>query len=114
MNEIAPADWDAFVDRFTREHDGWPATLQLRENDGGLDLAVDDRPFRGVTLEHRGGRTELILSFGDDADEHLTHLIEQPTALAVETGDEGDCSLVIGLADRSGCILELASPFRID
>lgn len=110
MNIVAAPVWKAFADRFTKEHDGWTASLQVRDSGGELETAVDDRPFRGVTLERRPTHDALILTFGDDADEHLAHIVEQPRDLAVYDESEDQCSLIIGLADGSGCVLALANP----
>ena len=114
MTRIENTDWKAFADRFSREFDGWSASLQLRESNGNVETAIDDRPFRGLTFEHRGAHDAMILTFGDDADEHLAHIVEQPRELSVLEAEPGVCSLIIGLADRSGCVLELASPFNPD
>ncbi len=114
MTNIAVPQWKAFADRFGREHDGWSASLQLRQSDGGVEMAVDDRPFRGVTFENRDGRETLVLSFGDDADEHLAHIVEQPQQLTVLDADGEECSLIVGLADGTGCILELENPLNPD
>jgi hypothetical protein len=114
MTTVNAADWKGFADHFSKQHDGWSASLQVRQSDGGIEVEVDDRPFRGVTFEHRGSHDAVILTFGDDPDEHLTHIIEKPHDLAVLDGQSGHCSLIIGLADGSGCELELASPFNAD
>lgn len=114
MTAIEASQWKGFADRFSGEHDGWSASLLVRQIDGSVETAIDDRPFRGVTFENRSGHETLILTFGDDADEHLAHIIEQPSDLAVLDADEGRCSLIVGLADGSGCVLELASPFNPD
>jgi hypothetical protein len=114
MTSPEAVQWKAFARRFTREHDGWSASLQLREPDGGVEMAVDDRPFRGVTFEAPGGRDTFVLTFGDDPDEHLAHIVEHPVDVAVLDQEEGQCSLIIGMADGSGCVLELESPFHAD
>ncbi|MGZ5443591.1 MAG: DUF5335 family protein [Thermoanaerobaculia bacterium] len=114
MTRIENTDWKAFADRFSKEFDGWSASLQLRESNGSIETAIDDRPFRGLTFEHRGTHDSLILTFGDDADEHLAHIVEQPSEMSVLAEEPGLCSLIIGLADQSGCVLELASPFNPD
>jgi hypothetical protein len=114
MTTIDAAQWKAFAGRFSSQYDGWSASLQVRRSDGGMEIAVDDRPFRGVTFEQRAGREELILTFGDDPDEHLAHIVEQPRELAVLDAEAGQCSLIIELADGSGCVLELTSPFTPD
>lgn len=114
MTTIERSRWPAFADRFTKEHDGWGASVELRQIDGGIEVAVDDQPFRGLTVEERSGRQSLILAFGDDPDEHVAHIVEQPGELSVlETGSR-KCSLVIGLADGTGCVLELTNPFTTD
>jgi Family of unknown function (DUF5335) len=114
MTSIESARWKSFVDRFSREHDGWSASLQLRQSDGSIETATDDRPFRGATIESHEGTVSLIITFGDDPDEHLTHIASRPTDIALLTPSEGVCSLIIGLDDGSGCVLELTSPFNPD
>ena len=113
MTAVDASQWHSFSGRFSREHDGWSASLQLRQQDGGVEVAIEDRPFRGLTFESHDGHRTLILTFGDDADEHLAHIIEHPRDLAV-LDDEDRSSLVIGLADGSGCVLELENPFHPD
>jgi hypothetical protein len=114
MSNAEAVQWKAFARRFSREHDGWSASLQVREVDGAVETAVDDRPFRGITFEAPCGREALILTFGDDPDEHLAHWVEQPIELTAVDGEEGHCLLVIGRADGSGCVLDLESPFTVD
>ncbi|HYM61694.1 MAG TPA: DUF5335 family protein [Thermoanaerobaculia bacterium] len=103
--------WKAFAEAFTRSHNGWLATLELREGDAPARVAVDELPFRGATIEKRGLRETLVLMFGDDAEEHFAHIIEQPRALkTIEAEDFSEASLVIDLGDGSSCILELSNP----
>lgn len=114
MSAIERSHWKTFADRFTKEHDGWSASVELRRADGGIEIAVDDRPFRGVTVEEHGGNESLILAFGDDPDEHLAHIVDDPGELTVIDDGSEHCSLVIGQADGTGCVLELANPFTPD
>ena len=114
MTAIDPSGWKAFANRFTREHDGWSAAVELRDTAGGLEAAVDDRPFRGLTIEEHHGRQALVLAFGDEPDEHLAHIVEQPRELSLLVSREDRCALMIGLADGTGCVLELTNPFTAD
>lgn len=114
MSVIDAAQWKGFADRFSRDHDGWSASLELRETDGGMDVAIDDRPFRGLTFEHHDSHDSLILTFGDDADEHISHIIANPHDLTVLDPSGNECSLIIGLEDGSGCVLELTNPLIPD
>ncbi len=114
MTSIDQSRWRSFADRFTKEHDGWSASVELQQIDGGVEVAVDDRPFRGLTIEGRDGRDSLIFTFGDDPDEHLAHIVDQPRELSFLAGEADECSLVIGLADGTGWILALSNPFTAD
>jgi hypothetical protein len=114
MTKIDPAQWKEFAGRFSKEHDGWGASLQIRQSEGGVEVEVEDLPFRGLTFEKREDRETLILTFGDDPDEHLAHIIERPRELSVLGAGSEECSLIIGLDDGSGCILELVNPFNVN
>ena len=114
MTTVNSPDWKGFSDQFSRQHDGWSASLQVRQSGGAKEVEVDDRPFRGLTFEHRDGHDAMILTFGDDPDEHLTHIIEQPREMALLDGETGHCSLIIGLPDGTGYELELSNPFNPD
>lgn len=94
MTVIKTEQWKTFTQCFTREHDGWSASLQVRRSDHGEEIALDDRPFRGVSFEDGEGRDVLILKFGGDADEHLMHVVEQPREMAVldTEAEAGACS----------------------
>lgn len=107
---VTPPQWSRFAKSFSRAHDGWASAIELHEADGEMEVVVDDRPFRGISCERHGDHDTLILSFGDDPDEHLSHLIEEPRAMTLLENDHSHVSLVIDLEDGSGCVLELSNP----
>jgi hypothetical protein len=108
---VDPQRWAAFARDFTRSHDGWSASLELRNVDGGLEVAVDDRPFRGLVVEGHD-TPSLIVTFGDDPDEHLAHIVERPQAITELRADDGSQStLVVDEEGGTGCVVELTSPF---
>lgn len=110
---VAARQWKPFVDAFTRAHDGWGASLLMRDRSGALDPVFEDRPLRGITFEDRNPRHDaFIVTFGDDAEEHVAHLIAHPARLiAFESDDHREASIVIETKDGSGCIVELENPF---
>lgn len=112
MQTIDARQWKSFANRFTAEHDGWSASLRVREPSGAIEMAIEDRPFRGLTIEDHHGNEALILMFGDDPDEHLAHIVEHPSSVTLDSAGPDRCSLVVGLRDGSGCVLELASPYE--
>jgi hypothetical protein len=105
--------WQSFADDFTRCHDGWIASLEIRDGDASPRTQVDDNAFRGATLEKHDGRATLILTFGYDPEEHFAHIIHEPRALiASETWDRTEASLRIDAGDGSSCVLALSNPMH--
>jgi len=109
---IPASEWPSFADRFSRTHDGWSASLELRDDRGNTETEFDDRPFRGLAFEVRGAHDALVLMFGDDADEHVAHILEHPRDIRVEEAEDGsESSLIVSAHEGSGCLVELTSPF---
>jgi len=105
--------WIAFANQFSRAHEGWTASLEIREAGSPMRVEVDESPFRGVTVEEREGRDTLVLTFGYEPEEHFAHIIHDPHAIAAaETGDRTGASLVVDSSDSSRCILALWNPMR--
>lgn len=114
MTTIDATQWKSFADRFSKEHERWTASLRVRQSDGGEEIPIDGRPFRGLTFRNADGPEALIVAFGDDPDEPLVYIIDRPAELSLLGNERDECSLVIGLEDGSGCLLELANPFNPD
>ena len=105
--------WVAFANYFTHAHDGWSASLEVREAGSPTRVEVDDSRFRGLTIEKRDGHETLVLTFGDEPEEHFAHIIRDAREVVSAQSDDGvAASLVVDSADRSRCILALANPMR--
>ena len=113
MTLVEKSRWHDFAGSFTRAHDGWGATLQSRADAEPLRVVVDDFPFRGMTVEERHDRETLILTFGDDADEHFTQIVDAPVQLqAAESGDRSDATLIVRDAGGATLVLLLSNPLQ--
>lgn len=86
-NEIPRAEWEAWCDRFSRDHEGWICTLAVGEAGGVRQTVTEALPFVGVTYDP--DRDEMSFTIGDSPKEHLTHLVSAPVRLWVEKDDEG-------------------------
>ena len=104
--------WKTFADRFSRSHDGWVASLQIRDGDS-TRTEVEERPFRGATVEKRSGHGTMILTFGYEPEEHFAHIIHEPHAVLVSEAEDGsEASLKIDAGDCETCVLLLENPIR--
>jgi hypothetical protein len=50
---IPEDEWIAFADRFSQEHAGWVATVQVLEGQRGPLLVADGMPLQGISFDTR-------------------------------------------------------------
>ena len=66
--EIPRGEWPTFLDRFSRQHEGWLATLEVLAIDIGAQEQARDLPFEGITATSRDSTPETIaISLGKTA-----------------------------------------------
>ena len=95
--------WSEFATQFSREHEGWTASLQVREPGSPMHIEVDDRPFRGMTVEN----DRLVFAFGAESDE-FSHVMRDPRWVVTAENTFGDgASIVVDGNDRGRCVLAL-------
>ena len=105
--------WRPFANDFTHAHDGWSASLEVREAGSPMRVEVDDSPFRGLSVEKRDGHDTFVFTFGDEAEEHFAHIIRDARDVVSAESDDGTvASLVVDSADRGRCVLALSNPMR--
>ncbi len=109
--EIPQAEWKAFLDKLSRDHQGWRVTVEVLLGDEGAQRLVDDLPLLGIAMEEKGSRAGAIdIDAGVSADDHIEHGVDNPShvrwvgdglagALEVEA-DGGPTTLVRFLAPR--------------
>jgi hypothetical protein len=88
--EIPREDWKAFCDRFSREHEGWLATVEVLHERIGAQVEAEDLPFEGISAASKGSGGEAIEIFlRVEPDRTLTHSVADPTRLWVEITEAG-------------------------
>jgi Family of unknown function (DUF5335) len=75
--EIEPHEWISFLDGFSRQHEGWLASIEVAGTDGQLTEVVNRR-LRGVSIDRADGKQRAYVEVGDTPDQCLTHVIESP------------------------------------
>lgn len=105
--QIPKSEWPAFLDRFSRQHEGWLVKLEILNPDLGAQVQETGLVLEGLTDEwdEAEGNTIMIMT-GDEPDDHLTHPINHPTEMSLEQTDEGaDVALSIKSADGTTALL---------
>ena len=78
--EISRADWTNFFDTFSRQHEGWLATLELFDPEVGAQELVDQLPLEGVSVSSEAHDLEdIAINFGGPAEDHISHVISGVT-----------------------------------
>lgn len=108
VQEIPREQWHGFFDSFSRQHEGWLATIELLEATSGAQRGA--LSFAGISLA--GHDTEsIVISLATSAVEHVTHMIDHPKRVWVQRTDEGaNASLEIEAKDEARTLLRFRSP----
>jgi Family of unknown function (DUF5335) len=110
--EIPRSEWRGFFDSFSRQHEGWLATLEVLGVDIGAQEEGQALPLAGISLSSGGDETGAIsIDLGTKPDEHISHAISEPTAVWLEQTEEGaNAALEIEVADGTKTLLRFRSP----
>jgi len=93
--------------------------LEILNPDFGAQIEETGLPLKGLTDEwdEAEGNTITIM-VGNEADDHVTHSISNPTEVSLEQTDEGaDVALWIKSADGTAALLSFRAavlPERVD
>lgn len=108
---IDASEWKSFADRFSQTHQGWLASLEIRQGHQPLRVEVDESPFRGAKVEMHDGHPTLAVTFGEEPEETFVRTIANPASvLTSEADDRSEISLIIETSDGSRCILDVWHP----
>lgn len=109
--EIPRDEWATFLDKFSRQHEGWLATLEIFGTDIGAQQEARDLPVEGISLSSQEGAPEAItISLGKSAADHVTHTISNPSRIWLEQTPQGaNAALEIESADDVKTLLRFRS-----
>ena len=97
--QIAPDQWAAFLKDFNRAHQGNEARIEIIGRDFGDQEEAAWLPLSGISYDPHGN--QVIVSVGGISSRypvHLTHMISQPTEVAVSEASEGAQSSILIVA----------------
>ena len=84
IHEVPASEWHAFLERFSREHRAWRATVHGLEQGTPVRL-VQSVGIRSVTLEGSGRDRLLRLTFADG----VSLCVPRPCAVRVQRTTDG-------------------------
>ena len=110
--EILRTDWSDFFDTFSRQHEGWLATLEIFAIDVGAQQEVQELPFEGVSLSSEPDKSgSIVIGFGKTPEEHISHTVNNPAHIWLQqTTDGANAALEIESQDQSKTLLRFRSP----
>ena len=77
--EIPRNQWNTFFDSFSRQHEGWLATLELLNTDLGAQEEANELSFEGISLNSDKAESEaIVISLTKTPADHVTHMIDHP------------------------------------
>ena len=81
--------WAASLREFSRRNAGRATRLEIDHDELGAQWQEVALTLRGVGVDPRSGRIEIMLDDGERMGAHLTHSIRQATDVAVLRGADG-------------------------
>jgi hypothetical protein len=114
--EIPRDEWNKFLDTFSRQHEGWLATLEIFAVDIGAQEQARDLPLKGITATSTDDESpSIVINLGKTTEDHVTHTITRPTRLWLEQTPAGaNAALEIESADQVKTLLRFRSALPAD
>ena len=109
--EIPREDWSNFFDVFSRQHEGWLASLEVFGPEVGAQEEVHQLPFEGISIAYGGnGADAIAINLGKTPEDHVTHTITKPEHVWLEQTDGGaNAALEIESENQNKALLRFRS-----
>jgi len=101
---IPRSEWPKFFDSFSRQHEGWLATLEIFATEIGAQVEERELAFEGIVDEwDESLGNQVIMMMCAKPDHHITHTIGRPTNVSLELTDEG-ADVALAITSESGSV----------
>jgi hypothetical protein len=101
---VPRSEWPKFFDSFSRQHEGWLATLEIFATDIGAQVEERELAFEGIVDEwDEALGNQIIIMMGAKPDDHITHTIGRPSNVSVEQTDEG-ADVTLAITSEAGAV----------
>jgi|SRR4030095_56696 Family of unknown function (DUF5335) len=109
--EIPRTEWNNFFDGFSRQHEGWLATLEVFAPDVGAQEEAHELPLEGISIASTDENSNSIsINLGRSPADHVTHTINEPEHVWLELRSRGaDAALEIESQNDTRTLLRFRS-----
>jgi hypothetical protein len=87
---IPLAQWDEFLQSFSRKHQGWLVTIQTHDVQTGETTATRFMPLKAIRLDLEDEKNPRINVTVLADQKELTHILFRPSDLTLELSAEGN------------------------
>ena len=110
--QTIPEDqWIDFFDRFSRDHAGWSATIQVLDPQSGPQNVAENLPLVGISFDIKGSRPCAVeISAGEDPERHVNHVVDLPLCIREAQEPDGNIDVQIEPATGPVTLIHLRSP----
>jgi hypothetical protein len=86
--EIKRSEWLAFLDGFSRQREGWLASIEIIT---AADRLVEARNGRlmGIGIDHPSKRQRVYITLGEALYGNITHVIPGPARIVLKRTESG-------------------------
>ena len=113
--EIPLSEWVTYFDQFSRQHEGWRATVEVLGSEIGAETEAREKPLMGITADLKDQERAISIILGSKGSEHLTHTVFNPKSVRIKQSEMGaDEALAIESNEGTTTILTFRSPMRTE
>lgn len=87
--EVTRNEWTKFFDAFSKQHEGWIASLEILGDQIGAQAEAVELPFEGISVSSEDEPQSLVINLGRTAEDHVSHTIERPRHVWLRQTEEG-------------------------
>jgi hypothetical protein len=87
--EVTRNEWSSFFETFSKQHEGWLATLEVFGDEVGAQTEAVELPFEGISLNSDEEPESVVINLGGTPDDHISHMIEHPRQVWLRQTAEG-------------------------
>ena len=113
--EVPRSDWTAFLESFSRQHEGWLISLEVGRATDESVREARELPLDGITFE--AATDAIIVALREPGGSLLTHVVRSPRRLSRHETPQGTLGLEIVAADGDSTTLRfrtIVAPELVD